>query len=130
MLQYRLAGSERSGNKTGAPFGDRIQGIHAAYARFQETERPRLLTVSLDGDFYRPLLNHVQFKLLPFLIFDDRNLVIDGILTFGDHLFDPVGALHLEGYHDLVGHVVFVDFPEPVAGNHPVAGFGQGLEIP
>ena len=46
------------------------------------------------------------------------------------HRLHGVSALEVERHHDFVGQPAFLDFAQPISGNHLVASLGKWREVP
>ena len=68
VLKNCLSAAERSRDKSGTAFGNRVEGIDDSYSGLHDTVRTRFLLVSLDCNFDRPFLGHGDRNLSAFLV--------------------------------------------------------------
>ena len=92
--------------------------------------RTWLISIASDRALDGPLLLHGDSMLLTILIDEDRNGILDGVLTFTLEALDGVDPVHSEGDHDLDRLEVLLDLTEPRASSDTITDLSKRLEVP
>ena len=130
VLEHRLAGTERPGNKTRTALGHRIEGVDGTNARLHHTRGARLLDVAAHGLLHRPFLHHRDPVLPAFVVRHHGNRVRNLIFPCRNDALDRIIAGHRERHHDLVAHPLLLDLAQPRCGRDLVARLRQRGELP
>ena len=90
----------------------------------------RLLGIAADGALDGPLLLHGHLVLLPCLVGEDSDGLLDGIVTRRSDGLDGIEALEGEGDHDLDGLEVLRHLTQPAPSLHAIPRLSQRGEAP
>ena len=129
-MQHGLAAAEGTRDETRAAFGDRIQRVDATHTRLHHFEGTWFLHITAHGHLDGPFLHHRHLHFLAFRVSQCGNGVRNLVLSSGDHILHGVCPFEVERHHDFVGQPAFLDFAQPVGGNHLVARLGDRREVP
>ncbi len=130
MLKYGFSCSERSGNKSGSTFHNRIGCVDSTNTGFEQFERTWFFGMHIDGFFYRPFLYHCNVFFVSVGIHNHSYFVQNFVFAGSNYRFYGKLTIEVKRNHDFVRLKIFVHLAKPRSCFYFVAGFCNRFKTP